>query len=117
MVYAMTSILAVSLLLIGLGVIITGFMDKKREKIMRNISTSKIATLSPGLVEVIGTVVADKLTQSPFSNTSCVYCRYTIEEHELLSLKNEWKSKKEFIENNVFLLNEPFVRGFRHIYL
>jgi len=109
---ALASILAVSLLGVGIGAVITGFKNKRREKIMKNTPTSKIATLSSGLVEIQGTVVADKLSNSPFSNTPCVYCRYTIEEHELLSLKNEWKSKKEFEQNNVFLLKDDSGRIF-----
>lgn len=76
----------------GLYLFFSGLLSLKRKMLIENTPTSKIRSLAMGLVEVYGEVVPTqgKILKSPFSNTDCVYCKYTIEEYRSSGKSHYW---------------------------
>ncbi len=67
----------------GILLFIQGFRNLREKRLIENTPTSKIEGLAMGLVEVFGKAkpFQEKIHKSPFTNTDCVYYRYTIEEY------------------------------------
>ncbi len=59
-----------------------GFKLLSKYQLVRNIPRSKIRSLAMGIAEIGGTVVSEQIIHAPFSQTPCVYCKYTIEQYE-----------------------------------
>ncbi len=76
----------------GLYLFFSGLLSLKRKMLIENTPTSKIRSLAMGLVEVYGEVVPaqGKILKSPFSNSDCVYCRYTVEEYRSSGKSHYW---------------------------
>lgn len=76
----------------GLYLFFSSLLSLKRKMLIENTPTSKIRSLAMGLVEVYGEVVPaqGKILKSPFSNSDCVYCRYTVEEYRSSGKSHYW---------------------------
>ena len=67
-----------------------GLSALKRKRLIENIPTSKIRGIAMGLVEVHGKAVSEVLIKSPFTQTNCVMCKYTIEEYIHQGRSSRW---------------------------
>lgn len=69
-------------LVAGLVLLVYGLLQFMQKQLMDNTPTSKIRSIAMGLVEIYGEAVAAKgrILKSPFTNSDCVYYRYTVEE-------------------------------------
>ena len=63
------------------------------KRLIENIPTSKIRSIAMGLVEIFGKVepIENSLLLSPFSNTECVYYKYTVERWVKRDKKHYWQ--------------------------
>ena len=68
-------LMAAAFTLIGGFVFFLGFYKWRKLRVIRDTPSSKIRSMAMGVVEIHGSVEADKLIQSPFSKTECVYNR------------------------------------------
>lgn len=78
---AITSILSAVFVLIGAVVIVFGFRRMHKYRLIMDTPTSKVRSMAMGLVEIHGAVQPENAIRTPFSQTDCVYYRYTIEEY------------------------------------
>ena len=80
----------------GLIVFIFGIYGFKKKSLIENTPTSKIRSIAMGLVEIYGEVVPfnNNFLKSPFSNTDCVYYRYTVEELRSSGKSSSWVTIK-----------------------
>lgn len=67
-----------------------GFMRLRRKRLIENIPTSTIRGLALGLVELIGKAEKTTLLKSPFTNTECVFYRYSVERYENRGKSSSW---------------------------
>ncbi|MFC1709224.1 GIDE domain-containing protein [Candidatus Omnitrophota bacterium] len=67
-----------------------GFKRLRRKRRIENVPTSTVRGLAMGLVELIGKAKKNKLLVSPFTNTECVFYRYTIERYEKRGKSSSW---------------------------
>jgi hypothetical protein len=68
-------------MIVGLIFITYGFKQIPKYKLIQNTPTSKAESISPGLVELQGTVAYDEKFQTPLSGQDCVYCKYEVQEY------------------------------------
>ena len=63
------------------------------KRLIENVPTSKIRSIAMGLVEIFGKVipVEKNLLLSPFSNTECVYYKYSIERWTQKDKQHHWQ--------------------------
>jgi hypothetical protein len=94
--------------LVGVGLFIFGFYFYKKKRLIEDIPTSKIRSLTMGLVEVYGQVVSipEHLLTSPFTEKDCVYYRYTVEEYRSTGKSAHWVTIKKGEERRVFYLQD-----------
>ncbi len=80
-------------MVIGIILFMAGLKWFGYKRLIENIPTSKIRSLAMGLVEIFGKVVPveNNLQRSPFSNTECVYYKYSIERRVKRNDKYHWK--------------------------
>ncbi len=80
-------------LIFGIILFIVGLKWFGYKRLIENIPTSKIRSIAMGLVEIFGRVVPieKNLLNSPFSNTKCVYYKYTVERWVKRNDKHHWQ--------------------------
>lgn len=80
-------------LIVGIILFIAGLKWFGYKRLIENIPTSKIRSIAMGLVEIFGKVVSieNNLLNSPFSETDCVYYKYTIERWVKRGDKHYWR--------------------------
>ncbi len=67
---------------IGIGVFAFGFNRMHKYQLIQDTPRSNIRSMAKGLVELEGKATASKPIIAHFSQTPCVYYRYTIEEYQ-----------------------------------
>ncbi|MBI5636302.1 hypothetical protein HY993_05040 [Candidatus Micrarchaeota archaeon] len=77
---------------IGIFLFYQGFKWMRQKQLIESTPTSKIRSLAMGLVEIFGNVIPSegKILKSPFSNSDCVYYRYTVEEYKNHGKRSQW---------------------------
>jgi hypothetical protein len=60
-----------------------GFAKMHQYRIIKDIPQSKVRSVAAGICEIQGTVKADQLLKTPFSQIDCVFFRYKIEEYRI----------------------------------
>ena len=84
-----------------------GFRSMHRKKMMESIPTSKIRSLAVGVAEIFGVAVTNsKLIQAPFSNDECIVCRVVIQEYNSWSKYNKWRTIRDIILCNEFMVED-----------
>ncbi len=109
--FANIVILIFGILGIGFGILLlrVGFKSFKEKKLIKKTPTSKIKSLTHGLVEISGEVYPHKgeLLQSPFTNQGCVYYKYAIEKYQWSKYSQfKWKKIDEKEERIYFYLKD-----------
>jgi len=95
-------IIPVLFIIAGLGIFLYGFNRMKKYRLIQDTPTSKIRSMAMGLVELHGSVFADKHITSPFSRTKCVYYYYSIKEYRKHTITDsEGKTKTTYKWENV----------------
>ena len=74
-------VLSIILCLVGVGLILFGFNRMGKYRLIQDTPTSKVRSMAMGIVELHGQVHAKETIKTPFSQSDCVYYRYTIEEY------------------------------------
>ncbi|MBU0472099.1 MAG: E3 ubiquitin ligase family protein [Nanoarchaeota archaeon] len=94
--------------IIGLVLFFKGFKWMKQKQMIENIPTSKIRSLAMGLVEIKGKVIsqAGKVLKSPFSQSDCVYYKYTIEEYRRSGKHSRWVTIDKGEKGDYFYLKD-----------
>lgn len=79
-----------------------------QKRLIENIPTAKIRSLAMGLVEIVGKVIAveNNLLLSPFSNTKCVYYRYSVERWVKDGENHRWQTVNSGKRSLPFLLED-----------
>ena len=77
----------------GVILFIAGLKWFGHKRLIENIPTSKIRAIAMGLVEIFGKVIPieTNLLISPFSNTGCVYYKFTIERWTQKDNQRNWQ--------------------------
>jgi len=93
---------------LGLLFFSVGLLSFKRKRLMENIPTSKIRSLAMGLAEVYGEAVPakGKLLRSPFSNSSCVYYSYKVQERRNSGKHSYWANVRSGSDGEYFFLKD-----------
>ena len=65
----------------GVWAFFHGFKRLRKKRIIENIPTSKVRSLAMGLVELVGKAKKNSNLKGVFTQTECVYYRYTIERY------------------------------------
>ena len=95
-------IISVLFIVVGLGIFLYGFNRMHKYRLIQDTPTSKIRSMAMGLVELHGSVFADKHITSPFSRTECVYYSYTIKEYRKHTTRDsEGKTRTTYKWENV----------------
>lgn len=90
-------IIPILFIVAGLVIFLFGFKSMKKYRLIQDTPRSKIRSMAMGLVELHGSVFADKHITSPFSRTECVYYGYKIEEYRRHTTKDsEGKEKTTY---------------------
>ncbi|MFC1527856.1 GIDE domain-containing protein [Candidatus Neomarinimicrobiota bacterium] len=79
--------------IVGVVLFIAGLKWFGYKRLIENIPTSKIRSIAMGLVEIFGRVVPieKNVLNSPFSNTECVYYKYTVERWVKRNDRHYWQ--------------------------
>lgn len=99
----------IAVLIIGIILFIKGFKWQKQKRLIEDTPTSKIRGLAMGDVEVYGEAknINDKeFIISPFSETPCFYCKYTIEEYRRSGKNSRWVTIQQGEERVLFYLKD-----------
>ncbi|MDP2750083.1 MAG: GIDE domain-containing protein [Nanoarchaeota archaeon] len=99
---------------VGIYMFYRGFVRMRQKKLIENTPTSKIRSLAMGLVEVYGKAVPMKNAEtkkeniflSPFSNSKCVYYKYTIEEYRRSGKNSRWVTVNQGESRQNFYLQD-----------
>lgn len=75
---------------LGIWLFFKGFMSLRRKRLIENTPTSTIRGLAMGLVELTGKAKKTNLFKSPFTETDCVFYRYTVERYERSGRSGRW---------------------------
>ncbi len=95
-------------IVIGIILFMAGLKWFGYKRLIENIPTSKIRSIAMGLVEIYGKVVPieNNLLISPFSNTECVYYKYTVERWVKRNDKHHWQVVNSGKTSLPFKLND-----------
>ena len=95
-------------LIAGVVLFIAGLKWFGYKRLIENIPTSKIRAIAMGLVEIFGRVVPieKNLLNSPFSNTECVYYKYTVERWVKRNDRHHWQVVNSGKTSLPFILND-----------
>ncbi len=94
---------------IGVGVLFlwVGIKSLRKGGMIKKTPTSKIGSISSGLVEISGEVhPCHDLLESPFSHQSCVYYQYAVEKYRWGHTLFRWKEIKGGEERTYFFLKD-----------
>jgi hypothetical protein len=96
------------ILILGIGLFVWAIICFKDKRLIENIPTSKIRSIAMGLVEIYGEVVTsvDNILKSPFSQSDCVYYRYTIEELRSTGKSTHWATIRKGTNYVYFYLKD-----------
>jgi len=75
---------------VGVYIFIYGFTRLRKKRLIENIPTSTIRGMAMGLVELCGKAKKIALLKSPFTQTSCVLFKYTVEEYKRRGKNSQW---------------------------
>jgi len=95
-------------LIFGFFLMVIGFLNLKKVRLMQNTPTSKIRSLAMGLVEIYGEVqpIEGCLLKSPLAKKDCVYFRYSIDKYVRSGKSGHWKNVKFKEQNPRFLIKD-----------
>lgn len=101
-------IISIIFLIVGVFLFFGGFKWLKYRRIIENTPTSKIRSIAMGIVEIFGEALPmeGNILKSPFSNTECVYYKYTVEEYKKRGKSSEWVVIKEGNEMPYFFIKD-----------
>ena len=106
----MDTFLVYSLLGLGFGLFLffRAFGWLKSKRLIENIPTSKIRSIAMGLVEVCGRIVPfeGRLLQSPFTDSDCVYYRFSIEEYRSSGKSSRWVTVRKGDDSVPFFIDD-----------
>jgi hypothetical protein len=66
--------------ILGLGLIVLGFLALRRKRILEIVPPSRIRSVAMGFAELVGRAKKRTPLSAPYSGIPCVYCRYRKEE-------------------------------------
>ena len=95
-------------IIVGIILFFAGIKWFGYKRLIENIPTSKIRSIAMGLVEIFGKVIPieNNLLNSPFSNTECVYYKYTVERWVKRNDKHHWQIVNSGKTSLPFKLND-----------
>jgi hypothetical protein len=99
---------SILLFIFGASLLSIGLWVFHRKRLIENTPTSKIRSAAMGLVEIYGEAkaIAGNVLKSPFSQTDCVYSRYTIEEYRQHGKHSSWVTVKSGESRPEFMLKD-----------
>ncbi len=69
-----------------------GFVKMRKWRIIKDTPRSKIRSMAMGIVEIHGSVVAEKTIKTPFARTDCVYYKWEVKEYRKSSSSSKSSS-------------------------
>jgi hypothetical protein len=94
------------LIVVGVGLLMTGFHLMKRKSFIENIPTSKIRSIAMGLVEVKGKAIMDTYLKSPFLHKDCVFWKYTVEKYHSSKNSSGWRVIRKGQSSETFYVKD-----------
>jgi hypothetical protein len=103
-----TPMIGFILILTGVILFLVALYVQKKKRLITDTPTSKIRSLAMGLVELFGQVIPfqNRVFKSPFTNTDCVYYKYTIEELQSSGKNSHWVTIKKDEQKTLFYLKD-----------
>lgn len=94
--------------IVGIFIFIAGLKWFSYKRLIENIPTSNIRAIAMGLVEIIGKVIPieNNILSSPFSNTECVYYKYSVERWVKQNDNHHWQVVNSGNSTIPFLVND-----------
>ena len=106
----------IMLLTVGLTTSFNSLKNLEVKRVLKNVPTSNIQSLSMGLVELKGKIqVKDKILKDPFDDKECVYWRIHIQELVKSGKTRKWVTRHKAKDQVPFLISDQ--TGFVLIYL
>tara|TARA_B100000575_G_scaffold136178_1_gene108552 strand:+ start:30 stop:893 length:864 start_codon:yes stop_codon:yes gene_type:complete len=106
----------IMLLTVGLTTSFNSLKNLEVKRVLKNVPTSKIRSLSMGLVELKGKIqVKGKILKDPFDDKECVYWRIHIQELVKSGKTRKWVTRHKAKDQVPFLISDQ--TGFVLIYL
>ena len=106
----------IMLLTVGLTTSFNSLKNLEVKRVLKNVPTSNIQSLSMGLVELKGKIqVKDKILKDPFDDKECVYWRIHIQELIKSGKTRKWVTRHKAKDQVPFLISDQ--TGFVLIYL
>ena len=93
-------------LLAGAGLIVFGFMVLRRKRLLENVPTSRIRSVAMGFAELAGRAKNRTPLVAPFSEISCVYYRFLVEEERQGRRGREWTTIDQGQSSDPFYLQD-----------
>jgi len=93
-------------IVVGIIVFYNGFRNLKLKRLIENIPTSKIRSLSMGFAEVYGKAIKTFEMFAPFSNSECVFFQYLIEEYRGSGKHSRWETIKRYASPYSFEIDD-----------
>jgi len=106
----------IMLITVGLTTSFNSLKNLEVKRVLKNVPTSNIQSLSMGLVELKGKIqVKDKILKDPFDDKECVYWRIHIQELVKSGKTRKWVTRHKAKDQVPFLISDQ--TGFVLIYL
>ena len=97
----------IMLLVVGLTTSFNSLKNLEMKRLLENVPTSKIRSLSTGLVELKGKIqVKDKILKDPFDDKECVYWRIQIQELVKSGKTRKWVTSHKAKNQIPFLISD-----------
>lgn len=91
----------------GLYIFYLGFKNLRKKQLIENTPTSKVRSMAMGQVEAIGIALPfEHPIKSPFTNTPCVYYRWTVEEYRRSKNSSYWAEIAKGASKDRFYLQD-----------
>ena len=97
----------IMLLTVGLTTSFNSLKNLEVKRVLKNVPTSNIQSLSMGLVELKGKIqVKDKILKDPFDDKECVYWRIHIQELVKSGKTRKWVTRHKAKDQVPFLISD-----------
>ena len=97
----------IMLLVVGLTTSFNSLKNLEMKRLLENVPTSKIRSLSMGMVELKGKIqVTDKILKDPFDDKECVYWRIHIQELVKSGKTRKWVTRHKAKNQVPFLISD-----------
>ena len=97
----------IMLLVVGLTTSFDSLKNLEMKRLLESVPTSKIRSLSMGLVELKGKIqVKDKILKDPFDDKECVYWRIQIQELVKSGKTRKWVTRHKAKNQAPFLISD-----------